>query len=154
MELDKIIAISGRPGLFEVQVQTRTGFVAHSLVDGKRITASIRDQVSLLSEINIYGLQDEVPLAEIFQKILAKENGAVCSVKPKAPATDLEAFFFEVFQDYDEEHVYPSDIKKIIQWYNILVNKGLLVIEKVPEKKAPAKKAPAKKAKATATKKE
>ena len=154
MELDKIIAISGRPGLFEVQVQSRTGFVAHSLVDGKRITASIRDQVSLLSEINIYGLQDEVPLAEIFQKILAKENGAVCSVKPKAPATDLEAFFFEVFQDYDEEHVYPSDIKKIIQWYNILVNKGLLVIEKVPEKKAPAKKAPAKKAKATATKKE
>ena len=154
MELDKIIAISGRPGLFEVQVQTRTGFVAHSLVDGKRITASVRDQVSLLSEINIYGLQDEVPLAEIFQKILAKENGAVCSLKPKASATDLEAFFFEVFQDYDEEHVYPSDIKKIIQWYNILVNKGLLVIEKVPEKKAPAKKAPAEKAKATATKKE
>jgi len=154
MELDKIIAISGRPGLFEVQVQTRTGFVAHSLVDGKRITASIRDQVSLLSEINIYGLQDEVPLAEIFQKILAKENGAVCSVKPKAPATDLEAFFFEVFQDYDEERVYPSDIKKIIQWYNVLVNKGLLVTEKAPEKKAPAKKAPAKKAKATATKKD
>tara|TARA_B110000444_G_scaffold215119_1_gene212868 strand:- start:13 stop:477 length:465 start_codon:yes stop_codon:yes gene_type:complete len=154
MELDKIIAISGRPGLFEVQVQTRTGFVAHSLVDGKRITASIRDQVSLLSEINIYGLQDEVPLAEIFQKILAKENGAVCSVKPKAPATDLEAFFFEVFQDYDEERVYPSDIKKIIQWYNVLVNKGLLVTEKAPEKKAPAKKVPAKKAKATATKKD
>lgn len=143
MELDKIIAISGRPGLFEVQVQTRSGFVAHSLVDGKRITASIRDQVSLLSEINIYGLQDEVSLAEIFQKILAKENGTVCSVKPKAPATDLEAFFFEVFQDYDEERVYPSDIKKIIQWYNVLVNKGLLVIEKAPEGKAPAKKAKA-----------
>ena len=143
MELDKIIAISGRPGLFEVQVQTRTGFVAHSLVDGKRITASIRDQVSLLSEINIYGLQDEVPLAEIFQKILAKENGAVCSVKPKAPATDLEAFFFEVFQDYDEERVYPSDIKKIIQWYNVLVNKGLLVAEAAPaaESEAPTEEA-------------
>ena len=143
MELDKIIAISGRPGLFEVQVQTRTGFVAHSLVDGKRITASIRDQVSLLSEINIYGLQDEVPLAEIFQKILAKENGAVCSVKPKAPATDLEAFFFEVFQDYDEERVYPSDIKKIIQWYNVLVNKGLLVAEAAPaaETEAPTEEA-------------
>tara|TARA_B110000879_G_scaffold12528_1_gene15704 strand:- start:20 stop:469 length:450 start_codon:yes stop_codon:yes gene_type:complete len=143
MELDKIIAISGRPGLFEVQVQTRTGFVAHSLVDGKRITASIRDKVSLLSEINIYGLQDEVPLAEIFQKILAKENGAVCSVKPKAPATDLEAFFFEVFQDYDEERVYPSDIKKIIQWYNVLVNKGLLVAEAAPaaESEAPTEEA-------------
>jgi hypothetical protein len=138
MELDKIIAISGRPGLFEVQIQTRSGFVGHSLVDGKRISASIRDQVSLLSEINIYGLQAEVPLADIFQKILKKENGAICSVKPKAPATDLEAFFFEVFQDYDEDRVYPSDIKKIIQWYNILVEKGLLVAEKEPEKKAPA----------------
>jgi hypothetical protein len=140
MELDKIIAISGRPGLFEVQIQTRSGFVAHSLVDGKRISASIRDQVSLLSEINIYGLHAEVPLADIFQKIIKKENGAICSVKPKAPATDLEAFFFEVFQDYDEDRVYPSDIKKIIQWYNILVEKGLLVAEKEPEKKAAAQK--------------
>ena len=129
MELDKIIAISGRPGLFEVQVQTRSGFVAHSLIDGKRITASVRDQVSLLSEINIYGLQAEVPLAQIFQNILAHENGGLCSVKPKAPATDLEAYFFEVFQDYDEERVYPSDIKKIIQWYNILNGKGFFAAE-------------------------
>ena len=124
MELDKIIAISGRPGLFEVKVQTRTGFVAHSLVDGKRITASGRDQVSLLSEINIFGLQTEVPLGEVFQMIFKKEEGQKCSVKPKAPASDLEAYFFEVFQDYDEDRVYPSDIKKIIQWYNILVEKA------------------------------
>ncbi|MBA21888.1 MAG: hypothetical protein CMP52_00880 [Flavobacteriales bacterium] len=129
MELDKIIAISGRPGLYEVQVQTRSGFIAHSLIDGKRITASIRDQVSLLSEINIYGLQTEVPLAEVFQKMLALENGAKCTVKPKAPASNLEAYFFEVFQDYDEDRVYPSDIKKIIQWYNILIDKGLLTAE-------------------------
>ena len=139
MELDKIIAISGRPGLFEVQVQTRSGFIAHSLVDGKRITASLRDQVSLLSEINIYGLQAEVPLADIFQNMLAHEKGELCSVKPKAPATDLEAYFFEVFQDYDEERVYPSDIKKIIQWYNVLVGKALLVAEAAPaaESEAP-----------------
>ena len=129
MELDKIIAISGRPGLYEVQVQTRSGFIAHSLTDGKRISASLRDQVSMLSEINIYGLQKEVPLAEVFQKMYAHENGAKCTVKPKAPATDLEAYFFEVFQDYDEERVYPSDIKKIIQWYNILIDKGLLSAE-------------------------
>ena len=129
MELDKIIAISGRPGLFEVQVQTRSGFIAHSLADGKRISASLRDQVSLLSEINIYGLQAEVPLADIFQNMLAHEKGALCSVKPKAPATDLEAYFSEVFQDYDEERVYPSDIKKIIQWYNLLLSKGVLKFE-------------------------
>lgn len=129
MELDKIIAISGRPGLYEVQVQTRSGFIAHSLTDGKRISASLRDQVSMLSEINIYGLQKEVPLSEVFQKMYAHENGAKCAVKPKAPSTDLEAYFFEVFQDYDEERVYPSDIKKIIQWYNILIDKGLLSAE-------------------------
>ena len=139
MELDKIIAISGHPGLFEVQVQARSGFIAHSLVDGKRITASLRDQVTLLSEINIYGLQAEVPLADIFQNMLAYEKGALCSVKPKATATFLEAYFLEIFQDYDEERVYPSDIKKIIQWYNVLVGKGLLVAEAAPadESEAP-----------------
>ena len=83
----------------------------------------------MLSEINIYGLQKEVPLTEVFQKMYAHENGTKCAVKPKAPATDLEAYFFEVFQDYDEERVYPSDIKKIIQWYNILIDKGLLSAE-------------------------
>ena len=126
MELDKIISISGRPGLYEVEVQTRTGFIAHSLTDGKRITATLSDQVSLLSEINIYGLQAEVPLAEVFQKMLTHENGTKCKVKPKAQPSDLEAYFFEVFQDYDEERVYPSDIKKMIQWYNILIDKRFL----------------------------
>ena len=124
MQLDQIIAIGGLPGLFEIALQTRTGVVATSLVDGKRINASVRNQVSLLSEINIYGLQEEVSLREIFQRIYAKEEGKPCAVKPKAPTDELEAFFFEVFQDYDEDRVYPSDIKKIIQWYNILVDKA------------------------------
>ena len=124
MQLDKIISIGGRPGLYEVSVQTRTGVVATSLIDGKRITASVRDQVSVLSEINIYGLEKEVPLREVFKMIHEKEEGKVCVLKPKAAAEELEAFFFDVFQDYDEERVYPSDIKKIIQWYNILVEKA------------------------------
>ena len=124
MQLDKIISIGGRPGLYEVSIQTRTGVVATSLVDGKRVNASVRDQVSVLSEINIYGLEKEVPLREVFKMIHEKEEGKVCSVKPKAPADELEAFFFDVFQDYDEERVYPSDIKKVIQWYNILVEKN------------------------------
>ena len=124
MQLDKIISIGGRPGLYEVSVQTRTGVVATSLVDGKRVNASVRDQVSVLSEINIYGLEKEVPLREVFQMIYKKEEGKLCSVKPKSAASELEAFFFDVFQDYDEERVYPSDIKKVIQWYNILVEKS------------------------------
>ena len=71
MQLDQIIAIGGRPGLFEIAFTIRTGVVATSLVDGKRINASVRNQVSLLSEINIYGLQEEVALREIFQRIYA-----------------------------------------------------------------------------------
>lgn len=121
MELDKIIAIGGRPGLFEIQLQTRTGVVARGLVDGKRITANARNQISILSEINIYGLEKEVPLHEVLKSIHTKEQGKPCSVKPKAALDELEAFFFDVFQDYDEDRVYPSDIKKIIQWYNLLV---------------------------------
>lgn len=133
MQLDKIISIGGRPGLYEISVQTRTGVVATSLFDGKRVNASVRDQVSVLSEINIYGLEKEVPLREVFKMIHEKEEGKVCAVKPKAPADELEAFFFDVFQDYDEERVYPSDIKKIIQWYNILVDKAPEVfIEEAP----------------------
>ena len=65
-----------------------------------------------------------MPLREILKRIFEKEEGKTCAVKPKAPADELEAFFFEVFQDYDEDRVYPSDIKKIIQWYNILVEKA------------------------------
>ena len=135
MKLDKIIAIGGRPGLFQVEVQTRTGVIATSLVDGKRINANARNQVSLLSEINIYGLEKEVPLSEVLQMIYAKEEGKVCAVKPKDSSDKLEAFFFDVFQDYDEERVYPSDIKKIIQWYNILVDKApeLLKPSEAPE---------------------
>jgi hypothetical protein len=123
MALDKIISIAGRPGLFQVQTQTRTGVVAISLVDGKRISANARNQISLLSEINIYGLEEEVPLSEILQRIYKKEAGKQSSVKPKAATAELEEFFFEIFQDYDEDRVYGSDIKKIIQWYNILVDK-------------------------------
>ena len=121
MQLDQIIAIGGRPGLYEIALQTRTGVVATSLV-AKRINASVRNQVSLLSEINIYGQRGAA--SGNIKRIFEKEEGKTCAVKPKAPADELEAFFFEVFQDYDEDRVYPSDIKKIIQWYNILVEKA------------------------------
>ena len=69
MSLDKILAISEKPGLFKLLTQTRTGFLAESLIDGKRIAVNIRSNVSLLSEIAIYTLSEEVPLREVFKKI-------------------------------------------------------------------------------------
>ena len=167
MTLEKILAISGKPGLYVLKVQTRTGFVAESLLDGKKITVNLKSNVSLLSEISIYTYEGEKPLAEIMQKIADKENKGP-AISHKEDNAKLTAYFKEILPDYDEERVYPSDIKKVLNWYNMLQAKGLVtdeveakvvteetpateevaaVAEEVPvtEVKAPAKKAPVKK---------
>ena len=125
MSLDKILSIAGRPGLYKLLTQTRTGFVAESLVDKKRISVGIQSNVSLLSEIAIYTLDEELPLKEVFNKISTKENGGKTSVGPKAEKIKLEEYFFELVPDYDEDRVYASDIKKVIQWYNLLHDNGI-----------------------------
>lgn len=125
MTLDKILSIGGKPGLFKLLTQTRTGFVGESLLDGKRVTVGLRSNVSVLSEIAIYTLEEEVPLREVFQKIKEKEDGGKTSVHHKDEKIKLEEYFFEVLPNYDEDRVYPSDIKKIVQWYNILNEKGI-----------------------------
>ena len=124
MSLEKILSISGKPGLYQLENQTRTGFLATSLLDGKKISVSARQNVSLLSEIAIYTLTKELPLREVFSKISEKENGGE-SINHKSSRDQLEEYFFEVLPDYDEDRVYPSDIKKIVQWYNLLIKKGI-----------------------------
>ena len=124
MTLDKILAIGGKPGLYKLLTQTRSGFVGESLVDGKRIAVGIRNNVSILSEIAIYTLEEEIPLREVFQKIQEKENGGKTSIGHKEEKIKLEEYFFEVLPNYDEDRVYASDIKKIIQWYNLLHDNG------------------------------
>ncbi|RYJ51523.1 hypothetical protein DR871_009995 [Flavobacterium petrolei] len=161
MNLEKILAISGKPGLYVLKVQTRTGFVAESLADGKKITVNLKSNVSLLSEISIYTYEGEKPLAEIMQKIADKESKGP-ALSHKEDNAKLTAYFKEILPDYDEERVYPSDIKKVLNWYNMLQAKGLVtdevqaaavteevaaVAEETPEAevKAPVKKVKAKK---------
>lgn len=124
MSLEKILSISGKPGLYQLENQTRTGFLASSLLDGKKISVSARQNVSLLSEIAIYTLTEELPLREVFSKIYEKENGGE-AINHKSSKDQLEEYFFEVLPDYDEDRVYPSDIKKIVQWYNLLLKNGI-----------------------------
>lgn len=124
MELDKIMSISGKPGLYELKAQSRGGFVAESLLDGKKISVNLRHNVSLLSEIAIYTYSEEVPIREIFKKLKEKENGGE-AINHKESRQKLEAYFSEILPDYDAERVYISDIKKIIQWYNLLISKGI-----------------------------
>ena len=128
MSLDKVISISGKSGLYKLITQTRGGFVAESLVDNKRISVSVQNNVSVLSEIAIYTLTEEVPLRQVLQSIKDKENGEPTSVKPKDSKDKLEEYFFNVLPDYDEDRVYASDIKKVIQWYNLLQQHNMLDI--------------------------
>ena len=126
MSLDKVLSISGKPGLYKLIAQTRGGFVAESLIDKKRLSVSVQQNVSVLSEIAIYTLTEEVPLKDVFEKIKKKENGEKTSVKPKDSKDKLEEYFFDVLPDYDEDRVYASDIKKVVQWYNLLQEHNML----------------------------
>ncbi len=160
MNLDKILAISGKPGLYVLKVQTRTGFVAESLTDGKKITVNLKSNVSLLSEISIYTYEGEKPLTEVMQRIAVKENKGQ-AISHKEDNAKLTAYFKEILPEYDEERVYPSDIKKVLNWYNTLEAKGLVTdlapapaetAEEAPIAEEKPKKAPA--AKKAKTKKE
>ncbi|WP_428225837.1 DUF5606 domain-containing protein [Flavobacterium sp.] len=127
MSLERILAISGKPGLFALKMQTRTGFVAESLVDGKKVTVGMQSNVSLLSEISVYTYTQEKPLFEVLQAIANKENGGQAPVLKDDKAA-LLAYFGEVLPDFDQDRVYASDVKKILNWYNILQANGMIVL--------------------------
>lgn len=128
MNLERILAISGKPGLYALKMQTRTGFVAESLIDGKKITVSLRSNVSLLSEISMYTYSEEKPLAQVMVAIAKKENNGQAP-NFKDDKAQMTAYFLEILPDYDQERVYASDIKKVLNWYNILQAKGLTSTE-------------------------
>lgn len=125
MNVDKILAIAGKPGLFELKIQTRSGFLAELLLDGKKITVGMRSNVSLLTEISMYTYSEEKPLVEIMRAIAIKENEGP-AISHKEDNAKLVAYFKEILPDYDEDRVYASDIKKLLNWYNILQAKGLV----------------------------
>ena len=135
MGLDKILSISGKPGLFQLKTQTRSGFVAESLLDGKKVSVSVQSNVSVLSEIAVYTLTEEVPLKKVFKAISDKENGEQTSISHKDSKDTLEEYFFGILPDYDEDKVYASDIKKIVQWYNLLHKNDLLFLEEEEDDK-------------------
>lgn len=134
MSLEKILSITGKPGLYKLIAQTRGGFVAESLLDKKRLTVNARQNVSVLSEIAIYTLSEEVPLKKVLNTIKEKENGQPTPVTAKDSNDKLEEYFFNVLPDYDEDRVYVSDIKKIVQWYNLLQQHDLLDFSEDVEK--------------------
>lgn len=127
MSIEKVLAISGKPGLYELKIQTRSGFVAESLIDGKKISVGLRSNVSLLSEISIYTDTSEVKLFEVFARIAKKENNGP-AISHKAENDELLVYFNEIIPDFDRDRVYISDIKKVMSWYNILQKAGYIEI--------------------------
>ncbi len=125
MDFKKILAISGKPGLFKMITETKTGVVVESLIDGKRFTAFAHQRISALEEISIFTEGEDMPLKDVMKAIYKKQNGEK-AINHKSSAADLIEFFTDAVPEYDAGRVYTSDIKKIIQWYNILHDKEML----------------------------
>jgi hypothetical protein len=120
MSLEKIIAISGKPGLYEIISRTKSGLIVQALADGKRFPVNGLHNVSTLNDIAIYTYDEEVPLREVLLKIHEKENGQE-AIDPKSDKQTLLDYFGEVLPDFDADRVYASNVKKVLAWYNSLV---------------------------------
>ncbi|MGB0933310.1 MAG: DUF5606 domain-containing protein [Lishizhenia sp.] len=128
MNLSGIISISGRPGLYSVVAQGKNNVIVQSLSDDKRFPAYASDRISALEDISIYTYEGDVPLKEVYTKIFEKEGGKE-TISHKESANKLTAYLEEILPDYDRERVYPSDVKKLFQWYNLLHKHGVLVLD-------------------------
>lgn len=126
MDLSKILSISGKPGLFKLIGESKSNIVVESLIDGKRGPAFSHERISTLKEISIYTETDDVQLEEVFKKIYEMQEGKPVMNPKKASSGDLKALFEKILPDYDREAVYVSDMKKVLTWYNFLLEKNIL----------------------------
>ena len=131
-DLSKILAISGQSGLYLYVSQARNGAIVEALADKKRTSIGMTNKITSLADISIYTDDEEVPLWQVLENVKAKCEGAACAVDhKKASNEELADFFAEVLPNYDRDRVYMSHVRKLIQWYNILVEAGMT--EFVPE---------------------
>jgi len=136
--LKNILAITGKPGLYQLVSRGNNMLIVESLVDKKRMPTYARDKVVSLAEVSMFTVGDDVALSEVLTKLGAKEGLKKCSLDAKkADNEQLRSFFGEVLENYDRDRVYPSDIRKLISWYNILIEAGItdFSIEEEEEKK-------------------
>ena len=125
--LETILAIAGKPGLFKLVSRGNRNLIVETLDEKKhRQPAFATDRVISLADIAMYTSEKEVPLADVLTAIKEKENGAQCSLDyKKASHEELFEYLGQVLPDYDADRIYPADVKKLIQWYNILIKNGL-----------------------------
>ena len=123
---ETILSISGKPGLFRLLAQGNGNLILETLDETKkRVPAGNRDRVTSLRDVSMYTLDEDMPLMQVFENMKQKGNGAKVALDPrKASKEELFAYLEEVLPNCDTDRIYPSDVKKLIQWYNILVEAG------------------------------
>ncbi|MEY3086193.1 MAG: DUF5606 domain-containing protein [Flavobacteriia bacterium] len=122
MQLSGIIAISGRPGLFKVIAQGKNNVIVESMIDKKRFPAYATERISTLDDISVFTYEEDVKLTDIFAKML--ELYPTEAPSHKADMKELEAALAQFLPNWDQDRVYPSDVRKLFQWFNLLIKAG------------------------------
>ncbi len=130
--LKEILSISGKPGLYKLINNTANAIIVESLLDGKRFPAYSNSKIISLEDISIYTENEDMLLRDVLKRIRDKENGQAI-FSHKEATEKIIAYFGEVVPEYDKDRVYVSDMRKIIQWYNLLAEKKMLNFEDTKE---------------------
>lgn len=125
MSFDQILSVAGKPGLFRIVSQSKTTIIVESLIDKKRIAVDIRKQISSLKDIAMYTYTKEVPLEDVMRMMKNSFEGKVFETAGRT-AQEIRAAVTAVLPELNQEKVYDSDLKKLVQWYNLLVQNGLI----------------------------
>ena len=133
IDLKEILAISGQPGLYKMVKHAKNSIIVESLVTGKRMPAYSSHKISALEDIAIFTEGEDILLGEVFHRIYNKTEGNPPPVSHKASANEIKQYFEEILPEYDKDRVYVSDMKRVIQWYNILQNADMLKVKEAEE---------------------
>ena len=124
--LKNILAITGKPGLYRLVNRGTNMLIVESLLDGKRMPTYARDKIISLADVSMYTTGDDIELWKVLEAACKKEDGKPCAIDAKkADNKVVLAWFDEVLPDWDRDRVYPTDVRKLISWYNILINAGI-----------------------------
>ena len=133
MKISDVLAISGKPGLFKILASSSKNLVVESMIDGKRSSIPGSLRVSSLSDITMYTIEEDVPLREILKSMFDKNKGKPAISHNSAPQ-EVKDFIDSVVNDLDHGRVYASDLRKLVQWYNLLISQKALPFEEEEEK--------------------
>ena len=140
-----ILAIAGRPGLYKLLSRGKNNFIVEALdATHRRGPAFATDRITSLGDIAMFTEDEDVPLTDVLESLKTLEKGKKASIDlKKASGDDLREYFAKVLPTFDRERVHNSDIKKLIQWYNILIENGITDFKDEEEQSAEAEVKPA-----------